>query len=294
MYLRPVKYQTGGISTAASIVSEDEIESVEAEIESQVFCVPQFKDVPINISDDELQLMSIMMNHVTIETATLPRMYLHTNEIISLAFVRTSNANLTLEESIEFEAVKSSTTQIMHCSCSAHLKMKELEKGSDAAYEFCLLLSSLQTLDATKQFKDQSGAQCVTTLFNFVCKRARTMQTYYAKAENLQVSCVAYDRRNNQVKLFNATPDFIGHSGHEGIVTVGEVQSSPLVQMMVAGLGHLSQPHTRYLLGVVVGKDRSVTLYLLENELERKTHNLEVYSGKITMKACINCSIVQF
>ena len=55
-----------------------------------------------------------------------------------------------------------------------------------------------------------------------------------------------------------ATPDFCS-TGDGNITSVGEIQSSPVVQMLVAGLGHLSRPRMKYLLGIVVSKDRAVS-----------------------------------
>ncbi len=40
--------------------------------------------------------------------------------------------------------------------------------------------------------------------------------------------------------LLNATPDFVVSKTNSEVTVVGEIESSPYVQMLVAGLGQLS------------------------------------------------------
>lgn len=257
-------------------MTEDEI----AMLESQMFGLPHFADVAFNITMEDIEIISIMMNHVTIQPEGIPKMFLHSDELIPLARSYVHEC-ASIDEAIA--VLNENTSNIFECSCRAHLKLDELEPKFDSdSYDLYMLLCSLQRLDFRS---DQSGVQCIVTLFNYACRKARIHQGFFAKSESLQVSCVTYDTSTNRVTQYNATPDFGAHGKPESFVAVGEVQSSPYVQMLVAGLGHLSNPCVRYLLGIVVSKQRLVHLYLLENEQGTKTHSNQVYTGPIILKS---------
>ena len=85
-----------------------------------------------------------------------------------------------------------------------------------------------------------------------------------------------YNTEKNEVKLINATPDFVMKSGKEDgsseILSVGEIESSPYVQMITASLGHISTPFIKYLLGI---REKTVNLYLIHNKLGLKVHTQE-------------------
>ena len=55
---------------------------------------------------------------------------------------------------------------------------------------------------------------------------------------------------SKQVKIYNAVADFLLEILNPPIpVMVGEVESSPVVQMITASLGHLATPLIKYILG---------------------------------------------
>ncbi len=70
--------------------------------------------------------------------------------------------------------------------------------------------------------------------------------------------------------LLNATPDFVISKDSNQASVVGEIESSPYIQMLVAGLGHISEPFVKYTLGIVISKDCTVAMYLIENDLSIK------------------------
>lgn len=81
------------------------------------------------------------------------------------------------------------------------------------------------------------------------------------KSATLQTSFAMYDAKKGEIKLYNSTPDFVV-AAHEGrILAVGEIESSPFVQMIVAGLGRVADPHMKYMLGITVSKTKAIELY---------------------------------
>ena len=99
-----------------------------------------------------------------------------------------------------------------------------------------------------------------------------------------------YDAEKNKVKLLNTTPDFVIKSSTPDddttpVLSVGEIESSPYVQMITASLGHISTPFIKYLLGMCVSKEKIVNLYLIHNKLGLKVHTDEAYVGDIEIKA---------
>ena len=130
------------------------------------------------------------------------------------------------------------------------------------------MLQQLQKLDVREKLKDQSGAHCMTVVINFLLKRQQFRMQCFAKEACLQVSCLKYNDCDNTLEIWDAQPDFIITGDHA--IAVGEVESSPFVQMIVAALGHISHPLMRFLLGICLLKSRNVELYFIESSLKKK------------------------
>ena len=62
IYVRCQAFQTGGISVSASALSDADISAMEASL----LGVPLFPDVQLNITFEEIDLMSMMLNHLII------------------------------------------------------------------------------------------------------------------------------------------------------------------------------------------------------------------------------------
>ena len=145
------------MSTAASDASESIVEEIDAGtltleqiagIESDLFGVPNFGDVNINVSDGEIEHISTMMNHVTIQPDYVPKSFLHSTEALLLASKIFQQG---WHEAIDI--LSNNLQQIVMCGCSAHNMMEELRKRPDGeAFDFCLLLNVLQALDLRAKF----------------------------------------------------------------------------------------------------------------------------------------------
>ena len=72
-----------------------------------------------------------------------------------------------------------------------------------------------------------------------------------SKGTFLEVSRAVYNSITEHIKKVNARPHFILQGNHSvRVIDVGEVESSPFVQMVTAGLGHISSPLMKFLLGM--------------------------------------------
>ena len=112
-----------------------------------------------------------MMSHVTIQPAAdnVPKSFLHSTEALLLPSRFSSKVGMSLDEVVDI--LGKNLLQMVKCGCSAHNMMEE-PRADGESFDFCLLLSILQKLDLRDKLKDQSGAFCITHLFNFVCKRS--------------------------------------------------------------------------------------------------------------------------
>ena len=102
-----------------------------------MFGVPQFPDVDINISDAEIHLISLMINHVIIEPKNQPRFYLYSSEVMALGISYSKNVELSLDQASK--VLNDCLSRPI--ACSAHSKLMELADRD--AFELYLLLSSL-------------------------------------------------------------------------------------------------------------------------------------------------------
>ena len=168
------------------------------DLEASLLCVPIFPELSINITDDELQYMTIMMNHVTIEPpleADLPISYLHLSNAIAFALTHNGGNSLTLSESVNFieqmePAKLKKARSLLICRCNVHQVLNKLFEDD---LDFGTMLQQLQKLDIRERLKDQSGAHCMTVIINFLIKRQQFKMQCFAKEACLQVSCMKYN-----------------------------------------------------------------------------------------------------
>ena len=116
---------------------------------------------------------------------------------------------------------------------------------------------------------------------------------------NLEVSCAVYNDETKEIKEVNARPDFFIHSTHTPqIIGFREVELSPFVQMVTAGLGYLSLPLTKYLVGMCISKTRNVSLYLMTNTLSMKVvpwgPSDDMFIGQVDLRplSTDDCSLI--
>ena len=66
-------------------------------------------------------------------------------------------------------------------------------------------------------------------------------------------------------------------------MAVGEVESSQFTQMVLATLGHLSEPGSDYMLGITLSKSKHAQLYLFHKGSKAKVKNNSVLIGPTKM-----------
>lgn len=245
--------------------------------------IPTFPNVTLNVSANEIEMMVLMMNHITIEVNDWPCQYVHIENAKSLASFLSGKepSNISLQECITIIDKKCSNPTLLKCKCLAHENLELIEQED---WDLGTMLGQLQHFDLGKGVKDQSGAQVVTEIVNFVLRRQKLTMRCYAKGAKLQICCKVYNAHDNTIDLLNATPDFT-ITDKKTVIAVGEIESSPYVQMIVVSLGHISSTYVKYLLGICVSKERTVNMYMLENGLTPKLVAGQMYVGDISVKA---------
>lgn len=97
---------------------------------------------------------------------------------------------------------------------------------------------------------------------------------------------MTFNASSNDVKLYNSRPDFIGLGKHS-TVAVGEMESSPFTQMVVASLGHTM----RYMLGVTLSKRRTVQLYWIDKNVDMKFFDDSDYYSPVRIATLTTSSL---
>lgn len=250
--------------------------------------VPIIPDVTLQIPDDHLSLIHLMSNHVTIRVPGFPKRYLHTNSatVVATKYLTDSDTSLLdIEKAVDIiikEFAKENTIRYkdLVCPCRGHVLLPSLN------FHLKVLLCQLQELDVTEDLKDQTGAQYLVSLVQYISIVHKLEITCSCKGASLQTSCVVLDTTTNEVHPLNSTPDFIFKSigGGSRTIGIGEMESSPFKQMVVAGLGHIGEPYIKYILGMCLSKARTIDMYLFESDLSVKIHCDEMYTGAISLK----------
>lgn len=278
MYVSPAPYTTGKGTDAASSCNTKEFK----DLENTLLNVPSFDVIQTNIADHELLMMTTMLSHITINLEHAPKIYLLERTIFVKAKilsdyecvsydVSSGSGDTAVENAIAIikQGLEASNCT-MTCNCDSHKAL--IDPAVDASFKS--LLSSLQELDCREALKDQSGTQVMSDLFNFVMARSN-------------LSCHAF-KEGERIRLFNARPDFIAKlkgTKIPSVVATGEIESSPYAQMVVASLGHISSPFTKYMLGMTISKSRHGNLFFFEKDMEEKEQEGISFCGPIRMRS---------
>ena len=120
--------------------------------------------------------------------------------------------------------------------------------------------------------------------------RAKVPGKFYAKAQYLESSVMCYDNRKNEVVLYNSRADFVAKYPIERkMAAVGEVESSPYVQMIVVGMGWAGHPDIRHLIGMTLSHIRSMSLYWIDSDINVKVHSSTLFYGPARINAFMWC-----
>lgn len=175
------------------------------------------------------------------------------------------------------------------CNCEGHVRILKTNWVNEER-EFEVLLSELQVLDLRSELRDHSGAQVMTGILNYLAAKQRWRGRCSSKSATLQTSCAIYNKADGTIQLFNATPDFIFVNEEQKTTIVGEIESSPFIQMLVASIGHVADPAMRFMVGMCVAKNKTVNLYLVEKDIDIIIHSNQLYTGSIQVKPLSLCS----
>ena len=269
-------------------------------LERALFGIPDFPDLELKVPQEEIKLLCMMLNHVSISLKASPKAFLHCQVANKLAFSLSgelSASKITLDVAVKLIEENCQSFRLLKCDCDAHevIKQYEIDKSNGVEHspekkDLVNLLCVLSTFDSRNDLKDQSGGQCISVLMTYLMKKQGIdLLDCSLKGTFLEVSCAVYNSKTGHIKEFNARPDFILQGNHPvRVVDVGEVESSPFVQMVTAGLGHISSPLMKYLLGMCLKENRSVSLYLMTNKLGMTVvtqgHSDEMYVGEVELR----------
>lgn len=265
-------YTTGENTKAASSFKDQEFKV----FESMVLKVPSFEDIKSEISftDEDLEVIGTMLHHVTVLFDDGSRKFILENNAIVLASKIDAVMNKSVVECVEL--LKGVPDEVPDCTCMAHEKVESIlanDDSDDAQLEFALALCALQEFDITKPVKDQAGSQAIVVLFNMALRSARIKQRFYIKSANLESSCLLMKSSSKDIQTLNSRPDFICRSSLGSTLALGEIESSPYSQLIVACLGHTAVPGNDMMLGITMSKRRDVHLYWIQRQREQKMVN---------------------
>ena len=162
------------------------------------------------------------------------------------------------EDLLAFCVEKSKALNSFECNCQAHRLLLATE-----SLPMATLLGELQQVNLP--INDQNGVYLMQALLTFIGTKipnSRIMSC--TKHSTLPVSCKVV--RNGKAYSFNAIPDYIVKDYIEKTpktLAVGEVQSSPVSQMMVAAVGIMANESPNILLGITMTKKLACHLYLV-------------------------------
>ena len=248
----------------------------------------------MNVTSDEFEYISLMLNHVTVIFSDGHMKHVHQDMIPQFATAIDGRTDRSFADCIN--ALKAAGRRaVKRCTCKAHVKYYDLKKQKGSLsrenFQFYILLGQLQQFDISKELKDQTGAQMIVDLYNFITSRVTPIvdTLMYCKATHLQTSCVVYDMEKGTTNLYNATPDFMAKLESKP-VAVGEIEPSMFTQMVVAALGQLSNPLVKYSMGVVISHSRAVDLYWIVKEPTIVMQTGEEYCGPVKFKKMSSAS----
>ena len=225
----------------------------------------------LGINDDALNQIVLMLQHIPvyyIMNNKAAMQYVFEDRVKQIAVLAFPSKFLQGNHAIEehkdaFIKASKQMNKVLRCDCDAHKALKTMRDGPLKS-----LLISLQQVDASQKLLDHPGAHCIIKLLNYLTEVTNLKVELQAKSANLQVACkiIRHDMRWHA----NATPDFVGTTARDNdspvTVAVGEVQSLPYSQLVLAGLGHLSTGVSKYALGFTLSKVRCVKVYILTNK----------------------------
>lgn len=252
-------------------------------LEAMLLGVPDFPSISLNINHHEINLMKQMLCHVTLQKEGSPKLYLYESQVIVLGLQLDGRIGMSLDESASvIESQSIAAFKLLKCNCEAHQLLKE---ETERDLDFGILLSQLEKFDVRKKYQmDQiAGADCVTQLLNFLMRRQNLLVRCHSNGANLQVRLLMYDCSKKTVELVKPPPNFMVSSSSNEAAAVDKIASSQCyVKMIAAGLGHVSSPLIRYLLGMTISE--TVSLFLIENSLKSEAVQGVKYAGDIKVK----------
>lgn len=291
--MKPIPYTTGENTVAASdstnplrvisVPSENEEDKrYIRDLERKLLGIPDIESTGFTIQDNVLQLIPIMFDHIRIEDPQGGPLYIHRSIVMNARMAQSSFH--TVMEGLRLRRKSyQDKLKILNCTTFCRCKAHEMARDNSLSRSLINLLFILQEIEI---IKDQSGATAIRALLEFGFREAGLEVNVSPKDTTLQVSCIACNKEGLNPICYNATPDITGtyqFTYQKSTILFGEVQSSPLDQMVVAGLGHIAFSKVEFILGVVMNKNRSAELYLLQKMSRAVSIQNETFSGPIKL-----------
>ena len=162
------------------------------------------------------------------------------------------------------------------CNCTTHCNMQTM---SPVLRQLCI---QLQQHDCTVTVNDQDGAQLMTSLLQYVGELAQLNNPKaYSKATHLKTGCsVNYKGTTYTYHCISNYCLLEIFASTSICILVGEVESSPVAQMVLAALGHLANSYINMIIGLALSKSLIARIFLF------KKGNLknEGYVGPVTIE----------
>ena len=143
------------------------------------------------------------------------------------------------------------------CNCTTHCNM---QKMSPMLQQLCI---QLQQHDCTMTVNNQDGAQLMTSLLQYVGELAQLNNPKaYSKATHLKTGCsINY---KGTTYNYHCIPELEIFTSTSICILVGEVESSPVAQMVLAALGHLANSFITMIIGLALSKSLIARIFLFK------------------------------
>ena len=240
------------------------------------------------ITIEEAKAFCVMLLHVTIHLNRRRKTiaYVHKDEIISAVLLATQSeerVRVNNDDLLGYCIEKAREFASFECTCQGHRFLSTSQSAPMIS-----LLSEAKRINLP--INDQNGGQLMQSLLTFIGTKVLNSEIKaYTKDASIPVSCIVI--HNGKEYMFNSKADYVARDVDEDVtLAVGEVQSSPVSQMMVAAVEIMANESPNMLLGITMTKKLACNIYLISS-INGYDQNEDV-NGPITFEL-LNSSIYQ-
>ena len=213
------------------------------------------------ITIEEAKAFCVMLLHVTIHLNRRRKTiaYVHKDEIISAVLLATQSeerVRVNNDDLLGYCIEKAREFASFECTCQGHRFLSTSQSAPMIS-----LLSEAKRINLP--INDQNGGQLMQSLLTFIGTKVLNSEIKaYTKDASIPVSCIVI--HNGKEYMFNSIADYVARDvSKEVTLAVGEVQSSPASQMMVAAAGIMANESPSMLLGITMTKTLAFNVFLI-------------------------------